>query len=143
MNRFNPGAMLAWTALVVVSAGSLRAEERMRAGLWESAMTSDGKAGLATTRCVTPAEIETTNGSAKMIREYREKVAAKGGKRACTLKDLSVTSDTITAGMDCGASSFVNKTTYHGDSFETVITFTDPAAGKKTVITGRRIGACR
>ena len=142
MNRINPGAMLAWTAVVVVSAGALRAEERMRAGLWESAMTSGGKAGLATTRCVTSAETEATNGSAKMIREYREKVAAQGQKKACTLKDLSVTSDTITAWMECGTSSYANKTTYRGDSFGTVITFTDPAAGK-TVITGRRIGACR
>ncbi len=129
-------------ALAVLSCSSLGAEERMRDGLWQSTMTTGGKAGIATTRCVTPAETVTTNGSAKEIREYREKVAAKGGKRACTLGHLSVTSDTITALMDCGASSYANKTTYRGDSFETVLTFTNPAAGQKTVITGRRIGVC-
>jgi hypothetical protein len=141
MMGIKPVALLALTTLAFIPASSLRAEERMRAGLWENTVTSSGRTAK-NTHCITPAEAETANASVKAMRESAEQAIAKSGKGACTLKDFSLVGNTRTSRMECGAISYVNTTTYRGDTFETVSTNTNAGVTTKSIITGRRISAC-
>jgi hypothetical protein len=138
MIKTKPSALFTLTALAVISTNARPAEERMRAGLWESTMTSEGTAVTHTTHCYTAAETELSNGSEKAIRAAVE-AAAKKQKSACTLKELTVTATTVATLLDCGTSTQLIKTTYRVDSFEAVITTTP---GPKMVITAKRIGTC-
>ena len=51
MMIIKPAQTLAFAVLMLSMSTSLRAEERMRAGLWEVTMTSDGKAGSLGNTC--------------------------------------------------------------------------------------------
>jgi len=133
-------ALLAFTVLLA-AVNPLRGEERLRAGQWENTMTVDGKSDTRT-RCITAAEAETTNISAKAMREATEKALEKSGKGICTLKDLKAEGNTISMVTVCGATSNSTTTIYRGDTFETKRTSTTARVAKVMVIKGRRLGAC-
>ncbi len=119
--------------------GGLQGQVRMRAGLWENTVTSNGS--TATRKgCITPEQEEHTKGSVDSMRESFEKALARSG--ACKLKEFTVTGATRTEVMVCGKTTIKNSTTFHGDSFETVGTSTTAEGVKSSFIKGRRIGDC-
>lgn len=126
-------------ALLLAVAGCLQGQVRMRAGLWENTVTSNGS--VATHKaCITPEQEEHTKGSVASMRESIEKALAKRG--TCKLQDFSVTGATRTEVMVCGKTIVKNSTTFHGDSFDTVATSTTAEGVKSSFIKGRRIGDC-
>jgi len=133
--------LLALSALLVPSAVSLRAEERMRAGLWEITSTLNGKSpGPSHNPCFTPAMVALGNSAAKSLREATEKSSAKSG---CTLKDFKMDGNTISMTQVCGARMLVVLSTYSLDAFDTVATSTEAGVSTATHMTGRRIGDCK
>jgi hypothetical protein len=133
--------LLALSALLFFSAVSLRAEERMRAGLWEITSTLNGKSpGPSHNTCFTPAMVALGNSPAKLLREATEKSSAKSG---CTLKDFKMDGNTISMTQVCGARMLVVLSTYSLDAFDTVATSTEAGVSTATHMTGRRIGDCK
>jgi hypothetical protein len=133
--------VLALLAVTFTAAALLRAEERMRAGLWEVTSTTDGKpSGTLGSTCYTAAMVELANTPAKMLREA---TAMTSTKRGCTLKDFKMDGNKISMTQVCGARTAVITSTYSGDTFDTVGTSTE--AGVTTVIhmKGRRTGECK
>src|SRR5450755_1999708 len=133
--------LLALSALAFTAAVSLRAEDRMRAGLWEITSTVDGKpAGPSHNTCYTPAMVALGNSSAKTLREDSEKQSIKSG---CTLKNFKMDGTTISMTQVCGARTLVMSSTYSLDAFETVATTTEAGVSKVVRMKGRRIGDCK
>ena len=133
--------LLALSALLFRSAVSLRAEERMRAGLWEITSTLNGKSpGPSHNTCFTPAMVARGNSSAKTLREATEKSSAKSG---CSLKDFKLDGNTISMTQVCGARTLVVLSTYSRDAFDTVDTSTEAGVSTATHMKGRRIGDCK
>jgi hypothetical protein len=134
-------ALLALIALTFPGATCLRAEERMRAGLWEVTTQHNAEpAGVSGNTCYTPSMVEFANMPAKMLREFTEKLNAR---RGCMLKSFKMAGNKMSMEKVCGAKSTVISSTYSGDAFETVDTSTE--AGVCTIIhmKGRRIGECK
>ena len=134
-------AVLALIAMTFAAA-VLLAEERMRAGLWEVTTTLDGKqSGVMGSNCYTPAMVELANMPANMMREATEKSVTKGGH--CTLNDFKLEGNKISMTTSCGGRLMVYRSTYSGETFETLVTSTE--AGVKKVIStkGRRTGDCK
>jgi hypothetical protein len=133
--------LLALSALLLPAAVSLRAEDRMRAGLWEITSTLNGKSpGPSHNTCYTPAMVALSNSPAKSLREATEKSSAKSG---CTLKDFKMDGDTISMTQVCGARTLVVSSTYSRDAFDTVATSTEAGVSTATRMKGRRIGDCK
>jgi hypothetical protein len=133
--------LLALIALSSPAAVSLRAEDRMRAGLWEIASTLNGKSpGPSHNTCYTPAMVALGNSPAKSLREATEKSSAKSG---CALKDFKMDGNTISMTQVCGARTLVVSSTYSRDAFDTVATSTEAGVSTATHMTGRRIGDCK
>jgi hypothetical protein len=133
--------LLALSALLFPAAVSVRAEDRMRAGLWEITSTLNGKSpGPSHNTCFTPAMVALGNSPAKSLREATEKSSAKSG---CTLKDFKMDGNTISMTQVCGARMLVVLSTYSLDAFDTVATSTEAGVSTATHMTGRRIGDCK
>ena len=134
-------AALALICLTFPGAAWLRAEERMRAGLWEVTTTLNGKpAGPSHNTCYTPAMVALGNSPAKSLREATEKSSAKSG---CTLKDFKMDGNTISMTQVCGVRTLVVLSTYSRDAFDTVATSTEAGVSTATHMKGRRIGDCK
>ncbi len=139
MNTFK--ATLAVVCLTICLATALRAQERMRPGMWENTVTGHGQTATRS-HCYKPADAAASNGSPAAIRAEVEKALAKSG--ACTLKDFKLEGGTMTQTMICGKSTLVNETKFHGgDSFETTITHTEDGVTTVSQIKGRRTGDCK
>lgn len=122
---------------------ALRAQDRMRPGLWETTVTSNGKS-TTRTGCITAAEAATANQSVQALRESMEKSVAASGKGACkvTVKDFTAADNVVTTEVNCGNISYVNTTTYKGDTVQTVTVNVNAGVTKKMVNLSRRVGAC-
>jgi Protein of unknown function (DUF3617) len=134
-------ALLALIVLTLPGATCLRAEERMRAGLWEVTIQHNAEpAAVSGNTCYTPAMVEFANMPAKMLREATEKLNTR---RGCTLKSFKMDGNKMSMEKVCAAKSTAISSTYSGDAFETVDTSTE--AGVITIIRmkGRRIGECK
>ena len=132
--------LLALVTLVFPAAVSLRAEDRMRAGLWEVTSTLDGKSSGSRNTCFTPAMVEIGNSPVKALREATEKSSTKMG---CTLKDFKMDGNKISMVQVCAARSLAISSTYSGGAFETVNTSTEAGVSKVIRMKGRRIGDCK
>jgi hypothetical protein len=121
-------------------ASSLRAEDRMRPGLWEITTTLDGKPSGTHATCYTPAMVERANLPAKMLRETTEKAVAKAGQ--CTIKDFKMDGSTITTTEVCGSKSTTIASNYSRDTFDTVVTSTESGA-PIVHMQGKLLGACK
>ena len=133
--------LLALSALLFPAAVSVRAEDRMRAGLWEITSTLNGKSpGPSHNTCYTPAMVALGNSPAKSLREATEKSSAKSG---CTLKDFKMDGNTISMTQVCGVRTLVVLSTYSRDAFDTVATSTEAGVSTATHMKGRRIGDCK
>ena len=129
----------AFIALLFATAGWLQGQVRMRAGLWENTVTSNGSTATRKA-CITPEQEEHSKGTVDTMRESIEKALAKSG--TCKLKEFNVIGATRTEVMVCGKTTIKNSTSFHGDSFETVGTSTTAEGVKSSLIKGRRIGDC-
>ena len=141
MRRIQPANLLALIGLTFTAVALLRAEERMRTGLWEVSTISNGKpTGVLDSTCYTPAMLQVANMPAKMMQEASETAAAK---RGCTLKDFKMDGGTISMVRICPTRSSVISSTYGGDTFETIDTSTKAGVTKVMHIKGRRVGDCK
>jgi hypothetical protein len=133
--------ILALIGLTFPGAAWLRAEDRMRAGLWEITSTLNGKSpGPSHNTCYTPAMVALGNSPAKSLRDATEKSSAKSG---CTLKDFKMDGNTISMTQVCGPRTLVVSSTYSLDAFDTVATSTEAGVSTATHMKGRRIGDCK
>jgi hypothetical protein len=137
----NARTFLAVLVMVCSAAASARAEDRMRAGLWEVVTTTNGTpSGVTATTCYTPAMVEAANTPANMLRAVAEKRATRSG---CALKDFKLDGNTVSMATVCGARSAVVSTTYSPEAFTTVDTVTEAGVIKTIRMKGRRIGDCK
>lgn len=120
----------------------LHAQDRMRAGNWESTLIAAD--GQTTTRnaCLSEHDAAMSNGSPEVIRAEVEKAMAKSG--ACKITDFHIDDKSKTDTMVCGANTVHNETTFHGgDSFETTTTHTKNGVVTVAHFKGRRTGDCK
>jgi hypothetical protein len=120
----------------------LNAQDRMRAGNWETTVTAaEGKAATRNA-CMSAQTAAMSNGSPAMIRAETEKALAKSG--ACQLKEFNLDSKSKIETMVCGGDTIHNETTFHGgDSFETTTTRTRSGVVTVAHFKGRRTGDCK
>jgi hypothetical protein len=131
---------VALIALTFALTGSARAEDRMRAGLWELTTAYNGTQNTHNT-CFTPTMVELANSSAASMREATEKSLARLGN--CTLKDLKLDGNKISTSMVCGAMSLAISSTYSSGAFETISTRTEAGVATASRIKGKFLGACK
>ena len=131
--------MLAIVSLML-AATVLQAQDRLRSGIWENTVTSNGQSATRS-HCMSASETEQSNGSESAIRASIEKALAKAG--TCQLKEFKLEGNTKTELLVCGPITYLNQTIFHdGDSFETTTTRTESGVAKVTLIKGRRTGPC-
>jgi hypothetical protein len=133
-------AMCFLFCVTLLAAPSAFAGDRLVTGQYEITSTANGKPQNST-YCVTPEMAKHTSGSEKEALEY----AQTAGKGICTIKDFTLTGDTISYKMECsgGTRETIVHATYHGDHFEGDMT---TAAHGTTVVlhtTAKRVGACK
>jgi hypothetical protein len=136
-------AMVFIAALTAIAAPHTRAEDRIRAGLWETTTTQGGKQVNSGTRCITPELAASSNENQAATREMLQ---ASWAKANCTLKELAVTASTISFAVDCDtgadARTISSVSKYHGDTFETELISKRSGSASDMITKGRRLGAC-
>jgi len=136
-------AMLLMVALAAIAAPPAQAEDRIRAGLWETTTTQGGKQINTGTRCITPELAASSNENQAATREMLQSSWAKAN---CTLKELAVTASTISYSVDCAtgadARTISSVSKYHGDTFETELISKRSGSASDMITKGRRLGAC-
>jgi Protein of unknown function (DUF3617) len=142
MTMLKSTIMSAVFCLLLSTVTALHAEDRMRAGNWETTVTAaDGKTATRNA-CLNAHDAATSNGSPEVIRAEAEKALAKSG--ACKLKDFKIDAKSKTDTMVCGDDTIHNETTFHGgDSFETTTTRTSGGVVTVAHFKGRRTGDCK
>jgi hypothetical protein len=122
--------------ILLLSAGSASAADRVQAGQWETKMTMAGSTKPAvSTHCITAAEAKLMNGDVAALRKYVEDSTAKNTRGRCLVKSVTATGNRTVVTMACGKTEVVGTTTYHGDHYEST-------SSNGTSLTGRRVGAC-
>jgi hypothetical protein len=126
------------SAIIGLSSMSLRAQDRLRAGMYDVTVTNNGNSA-SHRRCVTAAEAKVANLSADAMRAQVEKAAKD---EECTLKDFAIDGATVTMTMICSGVSVATKMTYRADAFDSVITTTSERGIHIMQTTQRRVGEC-
>lgn len=140
MIRLRTSAIPAVVYFALTTATTLQAQERMRAGMWETTISTSSGQSSTRSNCKKPAEVAVSNGSQAIARAETEKELLKSG---CTLKDFKLDGDTINQTIVCQDSTTLFVTTFHGgDSFATKITNPERGPTGMVQIKGRRTGAC-
>ena len=125
--------------LILAGLSTLNAQVRVRPGMWENTVTSNGKA-VTHSSCLTTEAAAVSNGPAGELRAAFEKSIAK---TSCSLKDFKIEGNSITDTMVCGKTTYVNTRVYHGgDSTETTATRTEGGVAKVSTIKSKRTGDC-
>ena len=140
MIKFKSATIPALVGIMFTVAPLLRAEDRMRPGLWEMTTTLVGKPSRTRSTCFTPAMVELANQPAQMLREATAKAVAKNG--LCTLKDFKMDGNTISTTQVCGSKSTTITSTYSRDAFDTVVKSTDHEASLVRM-QGKFLGTCK
>jgi hypothetical protein len=133
----NQKLALAAVAIALFIAPALKAQERFQAGQWEIVFTGDNP--HTSTICLTPTSTDGVNGTAAEVRAHAEKAAAAG---KFTMKDYNFDGTTLSMTLVSAERTFVNKASYHGDSYEGVIVTKKAGVESTTRMKGRRLGAC-
>jgi hypothetical protein len=127
--------------LTLSAATALRAQERMRTGMWESTVTAASGQSATRSRCFKAEDAAMSNGSPAVVRAETEKALSKS---ACTLKDFNLDTNILTLTMVCAGTTTRQETKFHGgDSFETTTTNTVGGVTKVAKIKSRRTGECK
>jgi hypothetical protein len=124
-------------ACAMIFPSVLKAQERFQAGQWEIVFTGDNP--HTTTVCLTAASTDAVNGTPESVRAKAEKSAAA---RKFTMKDYSFDGTTLAMTLVSADRTFVNKASYHGNSYESVIITKTADKESTTHSKGRRLGAC-
>lgn len=112
------------------------ATQRLNPGLWQQTGALANAAGPAESRCVSPEEALTANGSDAQIREALAKQATKDG---CTIGSVNIDGPTIAWTQTCSGSTLSMSSEYRGDSSTTTIS----GGGLPTMTTESvRVGDC-
>ena len=136
--------MKSWKAIAVltcmpfVTASALYGAGRMRSGMWEVTTTEGGKSA-SNSHCVTADQAKGSNGTEQEIRAALEKGAAS---LHCTIQDFAVARDSISYTYACVGKSTTSSTTYHGDTYESVVTSKSASESHTRQIKGRRLSDC-
>jgi hypothetical protein len=138
MKSMNTVALLPLVTLILIAAPFLRAAERMKSGQWEVSIAENGQAHT-NTHCDTEDQVKGTNGSPEEIRASLDKSATH---IHCTIKDFKMENDTISYTYVCPGRSTTSTTTYHGDTYESVVTSKVGGEEHTRQLKGRRLGAC-
>ena len=138
MKSMNAVARLPLLTFILIAAPFLRATERMKSGQWEVSITENGQAHT-NTHCDTEDQVKGTNGSPEEVRTSLEKSATG---IHCTIKDFKMENDTISYTYVCPGRSTASTTTYHGDTYESVVTSKIAGEEHTRQLKGRRLGAC-
>jgi hypothetical protein len=118
-------------------AQNMFAADRIAAGKWEAAMTTDGETRTVS-YCVNPEDATAINGDTKTGRESAEK---KGGAR-CKVIAYEANGDVVSYSLLCGARTMTDKTSYHGDTSEGTKTVTFECKTSTTTLKSKRVGPC-
>jgi Protein of unknown function (DUF3617) len=138
MRKLNTVAIVSMIAVALAATSSLLAQDRMRAGQYEVTFTKGGRTTVMT-HCITAAVAKAANGDARTLKEGVEKSTAA---QNCTSTDFKLEGNVVSFTTVCSGVSVESKTTYSGDSFETVMTTKSPAGVTTTRVRDRRIGDC-
>ena len=123
--------------LILMFAPSAQAAERMKSGQWENTFTAAGQSRTSA-KCVTPQEVEAINGTPAEVRAEVEQKSAAG---SCSVENFKMEGDVVSYTTNCGGTSTTETTSYHGDTFEMVMsTKGEPATAQAK---GRRLGVCQ
>lgn len=119
-----------------VSAKGVTATQRLNPGLWQQTGTLANSAGPAQSRCISPQEAVSANGTDTQIREA---LAAQAAKDDCTIRSVTINGPTIAWAQTCGGTTVSMSTDYRGDSSTTTMS----GGGLRTMTTESvRIGDC-
>ena len=143
MNRIHATALFAMAALIGANASTALAQERLRAGLWEMTTTKGGQVINTGTHCFTAKDAKSANGDAKTLRDASEATFAEA---SCKVKDMTVTSSTVSYVVECGSGADAHtlsaEASYRGDTVESQMTVKGATLTDTTTSKGHRVGAC-
>ena len=120
---------------LLFAATSAVAADRVRAGQWETKLTSGSAKPIVTKHCITADEARSMNGDLPTLRKYLQESTAKNTKGRCAVKNVEVDATRTIVTIACGKTEVVGTTTYHGDHYES-------SSSNGTTIVGKRLGAC-
>jgi Protein of unknown function (DUF3617) len=125
-------------ALTLATVPCLWAADRMVTGNWTFEMETTGQDSRTFTRCISADEAQSVNGDTAAARAYAEKAAGAN----CAVKDFAVDGDTVSYRLVCGETTIASKATYHGETFEGVMTTKSGDVEATTHLKAHRTGAC-
>ena len=125
------------SGLIAFAAAPLQAADRVTPGLWENTVTSAGKTHTFTV-CMTPDMAKIANADEQTVRALTE----KAGAGVCVLGTYQVSGNKVSSTMTCDKSVTATSTTFHGDSYESVMTRVYDGKTTTTQIKSRRVGTC-
>ena len=138
MSRTTNLNVLVTAIAMTLTAASLSAADRMRAGQWEVATTERGKT-TAFKQCVRAADAAAMNGDAKSSQAFFE----KNIPASCKFTDYKLDGSSASFTLTCGNVTVHSVTHYHGDSYDSESkTTAGGAAETVTHIAAKRVGDC-
>jgi hypothetical protein len=132
-------AALSLAALILIVAPSLKAAERMKSGQWELTFTAAGQSHTST-KCATPEEVKAINGTPAEVRAEVEEKTKAGN---CSVENFKMEGDVVSYTTNCAGTSTTETTSYHGDTFEMVMSTKEAPDGATAHAKGRRLGVCQ
>ncbi len=121
-----------------IAAAPLLAAERVSAGEWEFAMTTDGQTHTAK-HCISADEAAGFNGDSASGRKYVE----EKGRGHCSVKTYEASGNRISYSLICADRQIDSATEFAGDASKGILTTTDEGKVITTSVVGRRIGDCK
>ncbi|MGA9798088.1 MAG: DUF3617 family protein [Terriglobales bacterium] len=131
--------VLSLATLILLVATSAQAAERMKSGQWENTFTAAGQSRTSS-KCVTPQEVKAINGTPAEVRAEVEEKSAAG---SCSVENFKMEGDVVSYTTNCAGTSTTETTSYHGDTFEMVMSTKGAPDNATAHAKGRRLGACQ
>ncbi len=123
----------------LTTATTLHAQERARAGMWETTIGSSGQTTTVST-CMKSADWAMVNGSAAMARAEAEKTLSKSG---CAVKDFKIDNSAVTQTIVCESGAMLTETKFLSrDSNESKVTSTSGGVTAVSYTKSRITGDC-
>lgn len=139
MSRLNTAGVIALMAGLLSISLPIAAQERMRAGNYKMTTTNSGHT-VVTRECVSAKDASNLNGDEKSV---REKLVKAYSENHCTVKGLKIKGATLSMTTVCSGMSVETVTTYHGDSFEKLMTLGTKGGVQVSHTVGKRVGDCK
>lgn len=139
MTKSGAVTALSLVTLILIVAPSALAAERMKSGQWENTFTAAGQSRTSS-KCITPQEVKAINGTPAEVRAEVEEKSKSGN---CSVENFKMEGDVVSYTTNCAGTSTTETTTYHGDTFEMVMSTKDAPAEATAHAKGRRLGVCQ